>query len=200
MKFVVLADDDRFSDISSGNNDLLLVRVGSVAEFKDYADATAFFNLQDDASRADYPSIEVPLFVNSVAQIAADKSNITRINGWSGFLQNETWEIAGRCDAAVEAVLKALGKKHILVADVPGLISAGIIAMIINEACFAKEDDISTEGAIDTAMKLGTNYPFGPFEWAEKIGWKNIFELLVSMSARHIKYAPALIIQNRGNR
>ena len=35
-------------------------------------------------------------------------------------------------------------------------------------------ENVSTRDEIDTAMKLGTNYPFGPFEWAEKIGLKNI--------------------------
>ena len=28
------------------------------------------------------------------------------------------------------------------------------------------------------AMKLGTNYPYGPFEWADKIGLENVCELL----------------------
>ena len=27
-------------------------------------------------------------------------------------------------------------------------------------------------------MKLGTNYPFGPFEWSEKIGLVKVYELL----------------------
>jgi 3-hydroxybutyryl-CoA dehydrogenase len=34
------------------------------------------------------------------------------------------------------------------------------------------DDEISTKAEIDIAMKLGTNYPYGPFEWSEKSGWK----------------------------
>jgi 3-hydroxybutyryl-CoA dehydrogenase len=30
-------------------------------------------------------------------------------------------------------------------------------------------------------MKLGTNYPFGPFEWGERIGIKNVYELLTAV-------------------
>ncbi len=47
--------------------------------------------------------------------------------------------------------------------------------MIVNEAFFAFGEKISTIEEIDMAMKLGTNYPNGPFEWAEKIGIENIF-------------------------
>ena len=31
---------------------------------------------------------------------------------------------------------------------------------------------------IDKGMKLGTNYPFGPFEWADRIGVKDVYETL----------------------
>ena len=34
---------------------------------------------------------------------------------------------------------------------------------------------------IDTGMKLGTNYPMGPFEWVAKWGLANIYELLEAM-------------------
>ena len=42
--------------------------------------------------------------------------------------------------------------------------------MIINEAYFTWEAGTSTKEEIDIAMKLGTGYPYGPFEWGEKIG------------------------------
>jgi 3-hydroxybutyryl-CoA dehydrogenase len=37
-------------------------------------------------------------------------------------------------------------------------------------------------------MKLGTNYPFGPFEWSEKIGLKNICDLLQELSKTEGRY------------
>jgi 3-hydroxybutyryl-CoA dehydrogenase len=40
-------------------------------------------------------------------------------------------------------------------------------------------------------MKLGTNYPYGPFEWASRIGHDNIVELLEIMSFTDKKYQPA---------
>ena len=50
--------------------------------------------------------------------------------------------------------------------------------MIINEAYFAIEEDVASRTDIDLAMKLGTNYPFGPFEWSQRIGIKNVYQLL----------------------
>jgi 3-hydroxybutyryl-CoA dehydrogenase len=41
----------------------------------------------------------------------------------------------------------------------------------LQEGTASKED-------IDTSMKLGTNYPFGPFEWANKIGIKHVYETI----------------------
>ena len=76
------------------------------------------------------------------------------------------------------AVLTMINKKAVTVSDEPGFIAARIISMIINEAYFAKAENVSSEKEIDVAMKLGTNYPFGPFEWARLIGIKNIYELL----------------------
>jgi 3-hydroxybutyryl-CoA dehydrogenase len=50
--------------------------------------------------------------------------------------------------------------------------------MIVNEAYYTLEKEVSTKEEIDIAMKSGTNYPYGPFEWSRKIGLKNIFEML----------------------
>jgi 3-hydroxybutyryl-CoA dehydrogenase len=65
-----------------------------------------------------------------------------------------------------------------VVKDQTGLVSARIICMIINEAYCAVEEDTASRSDIDIAMKLGTNYPYGPFEWAQRIGTKNVCKLL----------------------
>jgi len=67
--------------------------------------------------------------------------------------------------------------------------------MIINEAWFALQEGISTKQEIDIAMKLGTNYPYGPFEWGDKIGLKNIYRLLKEMSGENSKYQPAELLE-----
>ena len=81
-----------------------------------------------------------------------------------------------------------------LVKDEPGLIAARVLAMIINEAYFALGDNVSTKAEIDTAMKLGTNYPLGPFEWADAIGHANILGLLQQLTATDKRYQPAAML------
>ena len=79
-------------------------------------------------------------------------------------------------------------------ADEPGFIAARIIAMIINEAYFAVDENVSSKTEIDTAMKLGTNYPYGPFEWAELIGTNNILALLQKLNSTDSRYQPAAFL------
>ncbi|MDR5684285.1 MAG: 3-hydroxyacyl-CoA dehydrogenase NAD-binding domain-containing protein [Armatimonadota bacterium] len=68
------------------------------------------------------------------------------------------------------ATLWALGLPALRVGDAPGGILARILAMLVNEAAFAYAEGVASAAEIDTAMRLGTNYPRGPFRWAEDIG------------------------------
>lgn len=123
-------------------------------------------------------------------------NNVSRINGWSGFLQREIWEVATHNQDLVKKVFRDLDWKIIFVKDKPGLVAAKVICMIINEACFAINEKVSTRDEIDVAMQLGTNYPLGPFAWAEKIGLENVYELLHVLSENDIRYTPAFTIVN----
>ncbi len=191
MKFVVAGSKDAMIELSAGKEHIEWLHVEDTHAFLQHADADAFFNLYADSCHAEYSSLTVPVFINSVVQVLKGTENIIRFNGWAGFIKHESWEIAGPMQDGVIKVLAALNKKYIHTADEPGFISARIIAMIINEAWFALGDKVSTEAEIDTAMKLGTNYPYGPFEWGHKIGMKNIYDLLLQMSIGHKKYLPA---------
>jgi 3-hydroxybutyryl-CoA dehydrogenase len=61
-------------------------------------------------------------------------------------------------------------------------IFARVLGGIINEAMWAVTEDVASQKDIDTAMKLGTNYPYGPLEWAEKIGLKKVQQLLAALN------------------
>ncbi|MEO6693989.1 MAG: 3-hydroxyacyl-CoA dehydrogenase family protein [Ignavibacteria bacterium] len=74
-----------------------------------------------------------------------------------------------------------LEKEVFIVKDRIGMISMRIISMIINEAYLVLQEGTSNKEDIDTAMKLGTNYPFGPIDWSEKIGIEIIYNILRSM-------------------
>ncbi len=61
------------------------------------------------------------------------------------------------------------------------MVAPRVLFLIINEAFLLMQEGTAKVGDIDTAMKLGTNYPNGPFEWAAKIGLNNIIETLEAM-------------------
>lgn len=196
MQIVVSGNESSFNELSGNQNHIKWLRVSEAATFINYKEADAFFILDEDISLVNFTSLQSPVFINRVTLTNGNDKNLIRINGWHGFLEKDTWEIAGLLSPKASAVLSAMNKKIIVTADIPGFISARIVAMIINEAYFAKADDVSTEKEIDIAMKLGTNYPYGPFEWGEKIGLKNIYDLLVKLAEQDKKYSPSLLLAN----
>lgn len=68
-----------------------------------------------------------------------------------------------------------LGWDYEKVLDRVGMVSPRVVLMIINEACYTLQEGTADISAIDQAMKLGTNYPKGPFEWADEIGIKDVY-------------------------
>ncbi len=87
-------------------------------------------------------------------------------------------DIAFAGDAATAAWLARLGLTPRRVADLPGLVVARTIAMLVNEAADAVQQGVCTEAGADAAMKLGVNYPAGPFEWLAFWGREPIAALL----------------------
>ena len=69
-----------------------------------------------------------------------------------------------------ETLLRRLGWEPLVLRDVPGLAVARTIAMLINEGADAVWQGVCDEAGADTAMKLGVNYPAGPFEWLAQLG------------------------------
>lgn len=142
---------------------------------------------------------QIPVIINDVAGTLDDlPENFIRINGWNSFLKRPVTEAAAKSDSfysQAEKVFTALGKKLIRVPDLPGFAAARVVSMIINEAWLSLEEGVSAKDAIDTAMKLGTNYPYGPFEWGDIIGLKNICTLLFKMAEKNKRYIPCSLLQ-----
>lgn len=80
-------------------------------------------------------------------------------------------------------VCASLGTGFSVVDDRVGLVTPRVIAMIINEAYYTVQEGTALRDDIDLAMRLGTNYPFGPFEWCTKIGVGNVYQLLEALYA-----------------
>ncbi|MEB6377892.1 3-hydroxyacyl-CoA dehydrogenase [Leclercia adecarboxylata] len=91
------------------------------------------------------------------------------------------------------------GKRVLQVADYPGLIIWRTVAMIVNEALDALQKGVASEQDIDTAMRLGVNYPRGPLAWGEQLGWQRLLGLLENLQ-RHYgeeRYRPSSLLRQR---
>jgi 3-hydroxybutyryl-CoA dehydrogenase len=62
-----------------------------------------------------------------------------------------------------------------------GLVLGRILAQLVNEAHFAVGQGVARPEDCDTAMRLGFNWPLGPFEWAQAIGLKRVVWILDSL-------------------
>ena len=70
--------------------------------------------------------------------------------------------------------MAGLNKKLVVIDQNPGFIGPRVLFQILKEAQIVSDEKTASKLDIDKAMKLGTRYPFGPFEWEEKITDQNI--------------------------
>lgn len=155
--------------------------------------ANIVFDSWDDESLehldiyARYPDTIV--FLNTV------KTSLAEVNALAGpfpfllfgfcglptFINRPVMEVttSGEADKkALGEVFKKLKSEYRCVEDRVGMITPRIITMIINEAYLTVQEGTATREDIDLGMKLGTNYPYGPFEWCEKLGIHHVYEIL----------------------
>jgi 3-hydroxybutyryl-CoA dehydrogenase len=67
-----------------------------------------------------------------------------------------------------------------------------LFAQIANEAAFAREEEIASPEDMETAMKLGFNWPIGPLEFARLIGPRRAVDLLERLQReKGAAYEPA---------
>jgi 3-hydroxybutyryl-CoA dehydrogenase len=76
---------------------------------------------------------------------------------------NETVEI-------VKAFAARIGKTPVEVYEYPGFVTTRAIVPLLNEAMYILMEGVATASDIDTAMKLGYNFQYGPLEMADSMG------------------------------
>lgn len=168
-------------------------------------ESAAWFDLQfrKDPERIQSLAGLSPLFIGA-NDITCDQlpKGVYRINTWPGMINRRIMEITtmdGNDRIQAEQVLQSMGWESEWVQDIPGFISSRIIAGIINEAYYTYEAGTSSKEDIDIALKLGTNYPFGPFEWCKKIGAENVISLLHEISHKDDRYTPCDLLIKEQN-
>jgi 3-hydroxybutyryl-CoA dehydrogenase len=110
--------------------------------------------------------------------------NLFGMNCLPSFINRSLVEFSAYDEAnkqVIDKLCSGLGWEFKIVSDRVGMVTPRIVLMIINEAFYTLQEGTASEKDIDESMKLGTNYPFGPFEWCEKIGIAEVYETLDSL-------------------
>ncbi len=70
----------------------------------------------------------------------------------------------------VAAAIQRMGKESVIVNDSPGFATSRISVIVGNEAFYMLQEGVASAEDIDKAIKLGLNYPMGPFELVDLVG------------------------------
>lgn len=212
MKVAVLGSEDRlkaWQQICGENNSF-----SQVQNSKDAHEFDIFIDLDFDyhAERIrDYCGNLKTIFllsaVNCTPELALFKHSLNYsgekflgINAIPGFLERPVLEISNPFNLEseiTETVRQSLPHESMeWVKSRVGMITPRIIFMIINEAFYTMQEGTANAADIDQAMKLGTAYPHGPFEWLKIFGIKNVYTtldaVLIDTGEERYKICPAL--------
>ena len=170
------------------------------------ADLICIFDVDSPFLNDSLFQLETPLLINvdnrsltGIAKGFLPKNRV--IAGFTSlptFFEREVFEVSLYQDGMdIAELMETLNTDYEIVSDQIGLVTPRVIAMIINEAFYTIEDGTATREDIDIAMKLGTNYPYGPFEWLGLIGIKNLYSLLecVFRNTGEMRYRPCDLLQ-----
>jgi 3-hydroxybutyryl-CoA dehydrogenase len=129
------------------------------------------------------PAYEVARAFGTADVAVFDRPQRLPIAGALAYAVHDGASEAWRNDAT--AWLSAFGAAPVRVADTPGLVVARTTAMLINEAADAVQQGVCTEAGADAAMRLGVNYPAGPFEWLAQWSPGGVAQVIAALDASY---------------
>ncbi|MDX6227548.1 MAG: 3-hydroxybutyryl-CoA dehydrogenase [Frankiales bacterium] len=86
------------------------------------------------------------------------------------------WPSAATTQAV--GLLQATGAAVSVIDDLPGLLVARTVAMLVNQAVDCVALGVASAADVDTAMRLGAAYPIGPLEWGARLGAGRVTAIL----------------------
>ncbi|MBZ0321289.1 MAG: 3-hydroxybutyryl-CoA dehydrogenase [Anaerolineae bacterium] len=157
---------------------------------------------------SEYPKIltDIPiltlLYTESATHISNWLRNAPNVIGWAAlppFEKAKAVEIMPGLQTnqatleAAQQFFTSLGKEPVIIKDCVGGVLPRVVASLINNAAYALMEGVASAADIDVAMKLGTNYPYGPLEWADKIGLDQVLGILEGLCEAYgeDRYRPA---------
>jgi 3-hydroxybutyryl-CoA dehydrogenase len=199
MKILVIADEPRFDECRGKLGEHQYTHLSSHTGAEEIANThdVVFDFLIDENPQIfrRYGERSMIVFLNtckvSLAALASTldtalQCSVFGFNGMPTLFNRELLEVSVLNSSDVDTLARVCGQlatKYTLVDDRVGMVTPRVICMIINEAYYTVQEGTASREDIDLAMKLGTNYPYGPFEWCERIGLRNVYELLEAVYA-----------------
>lgn len=183
-KIVLLADDPELSDLAlAAGIEILPADDGEspiVTALPRGRDATqAAFDTGIDPARLVAVDTEFDTSKRLVVMVppGADFDNLQRVAAW----------------------LRSTGVAVTAIQDSPGFIAQRIQAMVGNLGCEIAQRGLASPADIDTAMKLGLNYPMGPLELVDEMGPGRVYDMLTRMQqiTGDDRYRPSLWLRRR---
>lgn len=96
----------------------------------------------------------------------------------------------------IRQVAVNMGKETVVINEFPGFVTSRISALVGNEAFFMLQEGLGTPEEIDKAIKLGLNYPMGPFELGDLVGLDTRLNNLKYLHEKlGEKYRPAPLLE-----
>lgn len=177
-------------------------KAGALVQFSEfnYSDSLDFdllFDLDFDLNPvwpACYTDLQIPIVLGSTClqlEALAKQQNLGNVvlagmNSLPTMINRKFAELCSLSPvhrARIEPLLNACGFECKWVESRVGMVTPRVVLMIINEAYYTVQEGTASKEDIDAGMKLGTNYPKGPFEWAQKIGLDYVYRGLEALYA-----------------
>jgi 3-hydroxybutyryl-CoA dehydrogenase len=88
-------------------------------------------------------------------------------------------------------------KKGVMVFESPGFVTTRLICLFINEALHVLEEGVASVEDIDSAMRIGYSFQYGPFEMADRFGLDSVLAALERMFREYgeLKYRPSIVLK-----
>lgn len=91
----------------------------------------------------------------------------------------------------------AINKKAIQVYESPGYVTSRLILVLINEALLTLSEGVASAEDIDSAMRIGYDFRYGPLEMADRFGLDSVYEAmqLLFREFGDVKYRPSFLLR-----
>lgn len=94
-------------------------------------------------------------------------------------------------------VEEVINKKGIMVYESPGFVTTRLICILINEALHTLEEGVASMEDIDTAMRIGYDFHYGPLEMCDRFGLDVVLAAMQRMFKEfgELKYRPSFLLK-----